>query len=176
MRPDRANEQSQTLLREQVFTNPGAVDWIRAERMSPQMPPWLLLVAIFTGLLALVAAMSLSIHRQVETRLGTVTPGSVDCPAEGETCHVELIMTHRPEYLQTQWVPGTDIDIVLADHFTVRGTVLKDRSDQGSRSRLIVALPKPLASISGRVKAISVKERSLVAWVRPNLPNPELAR
>lgn len=154
------------LLREQVFSDHGAADWVRTIGGRDPFPAWVL-VAISLGLVIGFIVASITIqHRQVVWRPATLAPNSYQCGQAATNCSVTLLLTKEglvsdPSLEVRQFVSIRD---ALGRQVEAR-LVSIQLVENDSNVQLVVSWPDGAVAPIGRPNVGIGQARSLASWV-----------
>ncbi|MGH8083767.1 MAG: hypothetical protein ACREPV_00630 [Lysobacter sp.] len=181
MNPDSRAEPSllPSLLRPEVFNNPGAADWVATAPASRPVSPWILMAGAVMGLLVLVLVVTLVSHRQVHHYTGALIPGSLRCMPTQDPCGIDLQIVQPPAHLG-DLAEGSALGIATAHQPAVQvhvlGRPLDSRDRAGAASSVIrVSWPRGVAAPVGRIDIAAARTRTLLGWIMPRDSGPPIS-
>lgn len=154
------------LLREQVFSDHGAADWLRTIGGRDPFPAWLL-VAISLGMVVgfMVASVTIQ-HRQVLWRPAEFAPNSYQCNQAATGCSVAIFLTKKGLVRDQALDVGQFVSIKDGLGRVLDARLLSIQPlESDSTIKLVVSLPNSGVAPAGRALVGIGQARSLASWV-----------
>lgn len=163
---DENKEMFPPLLREQVFTDHGAADWLRTLNVRNPLSAWLLVTGSLGSIAAFAIACTLVSHQQVSWYAASVVPSTYVCRVGGLECRVYVRILEPTAEDYESFSAGAALHIGESRTSLGRSHVIAVRSgDVGSKPVLLISWPTQLAPPEQDLLLGAVRSQSLAEWV-----------